>query len=526
MNETRTPVIVGIGQFTERLDDDNYRALSAVEIAAAASRAAFSDALSLARLGPLVDTIATTRTFEDSVPQLAFPFGRSNNFPRSICKHLGIDPALAVWEVAGGNTPQKLVNEICEKIAGGTVELALLTGAEAISTARHLQRLGREVDWSETVDGDVEDRAIGVGRMVPPEVLDHGLVTAPLLYGVCENARRRNLGMSRSEYALEMGRLFAPFTRVASNNPFASMANRAYTAEELATPSDSNRMIADPYPRLLVSRDQVNQGAALLLTSTAKARELGIDERKWIYLHGYAEAAERELLERPDLGVSPAARIAAEAALAAAGVGSGEVDFFDLYSCFPIAVSNVSDYLGIAADDPRGLTVTGGLPYFGGPGNNYSMHGIAGIAERLRAKPGSYGFVGANGGFLSKYAVGIYASKPAPFRFCDSSSAQASLDAAPVTPCVDRAEGEGLIETYTVAYDKTGTAVQGTIIGRLRGNGSRFIATTARGDARTPAAMAEHDPLGAGVSVRSEDKRNLFSFGETPLDAIPRPPVS
>jgi len=524
MPETWTPVIVGIGQFTERLDDDNYRALSAVEIAAAASRAAFSDALSLSRLGPLVDTIATTRTFEDSVPQLAFPFGRSNNFPRSICRRLGIDPARAIWEVAGGDTPQKLVNEICEKIAGGEVGVALLTGAEAISTARHLQRIGREVDWSETVDAEVEDRAIGVGRMVAPEVLNHGLVSAPLLYGVCENARRRKLGMSRADYALEMGRLFAPFTRIASSNPFASMANRAYTAEELATPSDSNRMIADPYPRLLVSRDQVNQGAALILTSTRKARELGIDERKWIYLHGYAEAAEHGLLERPDLGVSPAAQTAARNALAAAGIDADAVDFFDLYSCFPIAVSNVADCLGITPDDPRGLTVTGGLPYFGGPGNNYSMHGIASTVERLRARPGSYGFVGANGGFLSKYAVGVYASRPAPFRPCDNTSAQASLDAAPVATCVDCAEGEGLVETYTIAYDKHGEPVQATIIGRLRRNGSRFIATTATDDARTPAAMAEQDPLGAPVVLRRDEKRNLFSFGESWLDAAARAP--
>src|SRR6202034_1466885 len=127
------------------------------------------------------------------------------------------------------------------------------------------------------------------------------------------------------------------------------------------------------------------------------ARELGIDQSRWVYLHGYADLKERALIERPDLGSSPAAVEACKAALSGAGIGLEAITFFDLYSCFPIAVFNILDGLGLRADDPRGFTTPGGLPYFGGPGNNYSMHAIAATAARLRAEPGTYGLVGANG---------------------------------------------------------------------------------------------------------------------------------
>lgn len=519
MPDKNTPVLIGVGQFAERLDAPDYRGLSAVEIAAAAARAAFADALSLEKLGPHVDIIGTTRTFEDSVPWLAFKFGRSNNFPRSICRRLGIDPAYAIWEPAGGNTPQHLVNEMCELIAAGERRCALLTGAEAISTARHLEKQDRQVDWSETLDAQVEDRHDQMGVAISDREREHGVLGAPPGYGLCENARRRNLGLSRADYALQMGRLFAPFTRIAATNPYASMANRAYSAAELATVTESNRMIADPYPRLLVARDQVNQGAAVLLASVGLARELGIPESQWVYLHGYADAAERVPIERPDLGVAPSAREAARQALDAAGIRAADLRSIDLYSCFPIAVSNVADFLGVDADDPRGLTVTGGLPYFGGPGNNYSMHGIASLVEKLRAHPGSYGFIGANGGFLSKYSAGVYSTRPKPFTACDSGPLQARLDAVKKPSVCAAPDGEATIETYTILYGRDPAPASAIVIGRQAQDGARFIATSLKGDTETLARMVENDPLGATIHVRGNDPGiNRFAFDRERLE--------
>ncbi|MCC6765117.1 MAG: acetyl-CoA acetyltransferase [Deltaproteobacteria bacterium] len=500
MIEANTPVIVGVGQFMEAPETPGYAARGPVEIAAEAARAALADARATRPLAAEIDVVATTRTFHDSVPILASPFGTSNNFPRSIARRVDVVPRRAIWEDAGGNTPQDLVSEMSELLHAGGARMVLLAGAEAVSTARWLQARQRHADWSETVDGDVEDRLGDVSKMVSEAEIRHRVFSVPPIYALAEHARRGRLGLARAAYARTMGELFVPFTVVAAGNPYAAV-RRAYSADELMEVTERNRMIADPYPRLVVARDQTNQGAAVLLTTTGAARALGIPEERWVYLHGYARAAERPLLERADLGGYPAAELSGKAALAASGIGVADVRFFDLYSCFPIAVSSVRDALGIAADDPRGLTVTGGLPFFGGPGNNYSMHAIASTVERLRAHPGTWGFVGANGGMLSKYSVGVYSTRPRSFTICGSGSVQAAVEARAAVVLTAQPRGRATLESFTVIHGKDGRPAVGVAVGRLP-DGSRCMATTGKGDAATIAGLAgAADPLGAAIEV-------------------------
>ncbi len=514
-----TPVIVGIGQFNERIGSSSYRALSAVDIAAESATRAIGDALSLDRLRDHIDAIATTRTFDDSNPLRAQPFGRSNNFPRSVARRLGIAPRIAVWEKGGGDSPQKLVSEFCLRLATGECRMALIAGAENISTARWLKAEGKTADWSEEVDGSVDNRGMGLHGLVYRYNTNHGLVGTPPAYGLCETARRAALKQTPAEYSMEMGRLFAPFTSVAAANPYASSAVSPSTAEELVTVGERNRMIASPYPQRLVARDQVNQGAALLLTTVGVARELGIDERKWVFLVGHAATVEREVMERQDPGQYPAAVLACRDAMQQAGVTTDDLAFFDFYSCYPIAVSSVAiDGLGLKADDPRGLTVTGGLPYFGGPGNNYSMHAIATMVERLRERRDTYGLVGANGGYLSKYAVGIYSTRPAPFVPSDSAHLQATIDSWPAPPRVTRPEGPATIETFTVVYAK-GVPDYAVVMCR-NADGARFLAKTEAGDTSTIDAMLSSDPLGRTVHVRATDHGNRFAFAESRLNEL------
>ena len=245
----------------------------------------------------------------------------------------------------------------------------------------------------------------------------------------------------------------------------------------------------------------VNQGAAVLLTSVERARELGIPESKWVYMNGHADLREQALLERADLGASPAAELAVTAALSAAGIGASDLGHIDLYSCFPISVFAVSDALGLDANDPRRLTTTGGLPYFGGPGSNYSMHAIASVVERVRDGAGSYGLVGANGGVLSKYSVGVYSTRPTDWNPGETRALQARLDSMPSPPTVANAEGTAQVETYTLDYDRNGTPSMGVVIGRLSSGGERFVAATEEGDMSTLRAMHDTDPLGRSIRV-------------------------
>ena len=158
-----------------------------------------------------------------------------------------------------------------------------------------------------------------------------------------------------------MGELFAPFTKVAAENPFAAApVGRSVGGTDYRHRAPT-RIISEPYPRLLVARDQVNHGAAALLMSVETARKLGVPEDNWVYLHGHADLEEQSLLERPDLGHAPSAVMAVREALAVAGIGIDDIATFDLYSCFPVPVFNICDGMGIAADDPRGLDSDGRL---------------------------------------------------------------------------------------------------------------------------------------------------------------------
>ncbi|MDR3662834.1 MAG: acetyl-CoA acetyltransferase [Mycobacterium sp.] len=501
--DPRTPVIVGVGQFTERLEDLDYRGMSSVDLATEAARAALQDTgADAAAVAAAIDTVAGTRQFEISGRTPA-PLGKSNNYPRSVAGRIGADPVRAVLEVIGGQSPQHLITEFAGEIAAGRADVVMVIGSENTSSLRYFDGRDDKPDHSETVDGQLEDRGYGYDGLFNEYTIRHGLIGAPVQYGLLDNARRARARLSVQEYRQAMGELFAPMSKVAAKNPYSS-APVERTVEELVTVTDKNRMICDPYPRLMVARDQVNMGAAALLMSVEAARKLGVPESKWVYLRGHADMKEQKLLDRPDVGVSPASVLAVQEALRVAGIGLDDVSAFDLYSCFPFPVFNICDGVGLTSDDPRGLTLTGGLPYFGGPGNNYSLHGIAEAVARVRENPGEFALVGANGGIASKFSVGIYSTTPADWVPDNSAALCAEVLSWPTVAVTEHATGPATIETYTVRHDWTPST--GIIIGRLDADNSRFLATTT--DADLMALLCGGEPLGAKIVVTATDEGN------------------
>jgi acetyl-CoA C-acetyltransferase len=239
------------------------------------------------------------------------------------------------------------------------------------------------------------------------------------------------------------------------------------------------------------------------------ARRLGVPEEKWVYVHGHADMIEQATLDRADLGASPASVMAVRKALRVAGIGVDDIATFDLYSCFPFPVFVICEALGIDGDDPRGLTLTGGLPYFGGPGNSYSLHGIAETVSEMREAPGQFGFVGANGGIMSKYSVGIYSTEPVEWRTDRTEVLKEEIAALPKVPVTRTPEGPATIETYSVRYDWP--IRTGIIVGRLDADDSRFMATTE--DEDLVALMSDGDPLGAEIYVWSTEHGNRATLG-------------
>jgi acetyl-CoA C-acetyltransferase len=228
-------------------------------------------------------------------------------------------------------------------------------------------------------------------------------------------------------------------------------------------------------------------------------------------MHGCAEANDHWYVsERWNLHSSPAIRQVVAKTLAMAGKTLDDVAVFDLYSCFPSAVEIACEEMGLAEDDPRGFTVTGGLPYFGGPGNNYVMHAIAAMVERLRGMPGSIGLVTANGNYVTKHAAGLYSTTlpGRPWEREDPATLQRELDALPKAPFAEKPNGRAKIETYTVIHSKTGPEL-GIVVGRLTEDGVRFIANTPN-DPALLADLETRDALGRLGRVRSEGERNYF----------------
>lgn len=453
------------------------------------------------KVAAVIDTVGAIRSFEVSSPASSSPLGRPDNMPRAVAARTGLHPRRAVHEVTG---------------------VRHLTSAEFP---------GEAPDFTDHVDGDLIDRGYGIAGLTSVDEVRHGLRKPLEQYALLENARRHRLGLDRAGYAQSMGELFAPMSAIAAKNPF-SAAPTERTAAELITPSESNRVVAEPYTRLIVARDQVNQAAACIVMSIATARQLGIAVDRWVFLHGHASLREQSLMRRRDLSRGPASVAALRHALDVADVSLDDVPYLDLYSCFPIAVSNICEAFGLDADDPRGLTVTGGLPFFGGPGNNYSMHAIAEIVERVRRDPGSRGLVAANGGVLSKYSVGIYSTTPRAWRADAGPRIQAALDAEPRVPITDHPSGPARVEIFTVPTDRKGRR-NAIVIGRLdEGSGAginvgadvvtgrRFIATVERDDDAMFDLLTDiDDPIGSSIVVWSTSIGNRVTTDEASMIA-------
>jgi acetyl-CoA C-acetyltransferase len=500
VSDDRTPVVVGVGQYTQR-DVDPVDALEPVAMMAAAAERAAEDAGAGGRLLQAADRVAVVNLFSASY----------GNAPRLLAERVGAKPAEEIYTTIGGNTPQWLVNVMAARIAAGEADVVLLAGAEAMRSVARARRARVRLAWGGG-DDDGQPTVMGGAREgVSEHEGAHGLALPTAVYPLFENAIRARRGWTMAEHRRRLGALCAGFAAVAAENPYAWFRDRR-TADQIATVTPDNRLIGFPYPKLMNAIIDVDQAAAVILTSAGRARALGIPESRWVYVRGGADAHDHWFVsERVDYASSPAIRTAGAAALAAAGVGLPDVDLFDLYSCFPCAVQIGRDMLGIPEVDPRPLTVTGGLSYFGGPGNDYTMHGIASMCDRLRAGDGRIGVVTGVGWYLTKHSVGVYSTTPpsTPYAAVDGAAVQAGVDADPHPPFVEAPDGGGTIETYTVLHDREGSPIRGIVVGRLP-DGARFIANTPNDRALFDALMAE-DGVGRAGRVTNQGDTNTFA---------------
>jgi acetyl-CoA C-acetyltransferase len=497
------PVIVGAGQYTNRSRDlaDAREPLEMMDIVA---RAAQDDA-GAQHLLARIDSLQVVNI-------IAWPY---TDAPGLLAERLGARPAHRIYTTVGGDTPQRIINATAERIARGETRLALLCGAEVLHSVPLARKEGFRLPWHRR---GVPQEMVGDNRNGVSQVEGrHGAVMPSRVYPLFENALRAHLGLSIEEHRQRLGHLCQRLSAVAVDNPYAWF-QQALTADEITTVSPDNRMICFPYPKRMNAIIEVDQAAAVIMTGSQTARELGIPEDRWVYLWGCGDANDKWFVsDRVNLYSSPAIRAATSRALEMADLTVDEIDFFDLYSCFPSAVQLAMRELGLPFDESRPFTVTGGLPYAGGPGNNYVMHAVATAVARLRLNPSQKALITGLGWFATKHSAGVYSAQRPPqerWQRTDLEDDQARLEAMESPPTVQQAEGPAAVESYTVLFDRQGEPEQGIVIGRLADGetlGARFIANTPP-DSDLLWSMTQEEFVGASGRVRqgAEGGRNIF----------------
>lgn len=509
MIDVNTPILVRSAQVVQRDITAAEQIKSPMELAAEAVRSLVGNNAALA---DTVDALVMTRLFNDSAKGLKHPFGCSSKPPVSVATLAGLSPARMVYGPVGGQSPQSLINEFATAIYDGEHQVVVLCGAEATASVKQALRNGWQLDWADDPEEEMEDR--GYKDLWDELEMRHHVTFPPQVYALFENAWRHKHGLSVKEHQKVMGELFSRFSGVAADNPYAQFPV-AHSPEFLASPSKENYAFNEPYNKWMVAQDAVNQAAAVVLTSVGKAKALGIPESEWVYLHGCADAEDTFVSRRADLSASNAIKTAAQSALSMAAKNIEDIQHIDFYSCFPIAVLAACDALGISWQDagkkkPE-FTVTGGLPFFGGAGNNYSMHAIAETYQRLTDNPGDFGLVCANGGYLSKESVGVYSTARCDNWTPADDSAQQQVNEQATETLLYPFTGKAAIETYSVVYKK-GAPVVGFCLARASDSGKRVIAKVASKDEATLQAMLAQEPIGRDINIETGERGAYFTF--------------
>ncbi|TFF93423.1 MAG: hypothetical protein EU543_03670 [Promethearchaeota archaeon] len=390
--------------------------------------------------------------------------------PGELSEILHLNPNEKTYLSDGGNTPQMLVNRAARRIYDGKKKCILIIGGEASYSVYQAKKGRIKLSWPKKADPDYMEGQIWHGTNKFEN--KYNLIIPPYSYALFETAYRAAMELNIKQHRNQMGILFENFSNVAAQNPYA-WTQKSYTKGEIITPSHNNRMICYPYTKRMCSNMFVDQSAAVLMISEEIAKELEIPKQKWVYLMGTSDFQNIfDITRRAKLFVSPAANIGSKIALKQAGLSLDNIDIFDIYSCFPSIVEIISKEIGLKENENRPLTLTGGLPFFGGPWSNYSLHAIATAIEKIQQNPNLTIMVIANGGYNTKQSFGIYSKKPPKLGFdeLNTKEVQEKILNEELAEPIKRANGIIKILAYTLIYERDGTRKYGIAIGRVNKN--------------------------------------------------------
>jgi acetyl-CoA C-acetyltransferase len=490
INEDRIPVIVGVGEIVDR-PKEITEGLEPLALLEEALKRAETDsgAKLLGEIGSL-----------DVVNFLSW---RYRDPEKLLAKRLGIAPAHCYYGPVGGESPIRYLHEAAQRIARGECSVAAICGAEAQSTATKAERAGITPPWTPFAD-DAEEPKRGAAFQKPLAV-KLGVFRPITVYPLYESATSAHWGQSPREALAESGALWSTYSRVASENPF-SWLKKHFSSDEITTPTADNRLIAWPYTKLMVANPTVNMGAAVLLTSLAKARAAGIAEDRLIYPIGGASAEEpRDYLLRDQFYESHPQNAVLQAVMDLVDGDGKKFDAIELYSCFPCVPKMARRTLGLGEDVQP--TVTGGLTFFGAPLNTYMTHAACAMVRTMR-RGAKLGLLYGQGGFVTKHHALVLSREAPRETLAQDTSVQAISDAhkRAVPGFVTETRGKGAVESFTVIYGRNGEVEHGVVMLRTE-KAARTLARVPPADNATIAHLLNLDrtPVGSRGEIAMAD---------------------
>jgi len=469
LDPSRIPVIIGIGEVKDRPADPT-QGLEPLALMTVALRRAEADAGAalLRRLDSL-----------DVVNEVSWPYP---DLPALLCHRFGIAPRHRSYGPIGGETPLAFLHAAAERIARGESAIAAVCGGEAQYTVSQAQKAGIALPWTPK-DPNAKPRT---REYLTELARRHGLDQPVKVYPLYENAAQAAWGQTPEQGQAESARLWALYSKVAARNP-NSWLQRRLGAEEIATPGPGNRMIAWPYPKLMVANPLVNQGAAVLLASLEAARAAGIPEHRMVHLRGGAWANEpKDYMQRDQFTRSHAMDAVLEAALEMVEGDATRFAFREFYSCFPCVPKMARRKLELPEDTVP--TVAGGLTFHGAPLNNYMLHAACAMVRELREAPGALGLLYGQGGFVTNHRTLVLGGNTDQPLISLDRQAEADRRRGPVPPLVEGRTGPATVETHTVVFRGDGTPDYGAVVLRLP-DGARTMARVPREDQATLEAL-------------------------------------
>jgi acetyl-CoA C-acetyltransferase len=393
----------------------------------------------------------------------------------------------------------------------GEMGLALVTSAEALATKRLRKRQGER--YAASFAPPARSPFPWESPPDPVEVA-HEVFQAWLTFAVFDNARRGRLAVGLDDYRAGIGELLAPMSAIAARNPDAWYRVERSVADIVEARPD-NRMVGYPYTTYMVSVMDVDMAGALILATHERADALEVPAEQRVYPRGWCYASDPVLVaEHADMTRSPAMAAASAEAFRAAGVTADDVRYFDLYSCFASSLHFACDALGIGSDDPRGLTVTGGLPYHGGPASGYLTHSIAAMVERLRTEPDATGLVSGVGMHMTKHVYGAYSATPGAVEPPAADQVQAAVDAEGTVAVTAVHAGAATVGAYSVVHGRDGEPEWALLVCDLD-DGTRTYAQVR--DASLCAQAETSELVGTKVTLSTETVQGPMGEGRVNL---------